>query len=63
MLPFKQPKGRAAYKRLKAYMGIPIEFKDQPMISFEDASSADLKGPRLTLAELAKEIGWKNRME
>src|SRR4030042_2927382 len=63
MLPFKQPKGKAAYKRLKAYMGIPAEFIGQPMITFEDASSADLKGPHLTLAELAKEIGWRNRME
>jgi len=63
MLPFKQAKGKSAYKRLKAYMGIPIEFKDQPMITFEEASSADLKGPYLTLGELAKEIGWRNRME
>jgi len=63
MLPFKKPKGKAAYKRLKAYMGIPAEFNGQPMITFEEASSADLKGPHLTLAELAKEIGWRNRME
>jgi large subunit ribosomal protein L13 len=63
MLPFKQAKGKSAYKRLKAYMGIPVEFKDQPMITFEEASSADLKGPYLTLGELAKEIGWRNRME
>src|SRR4030043_1817151 len=36
MVPFKQPKGKAAYKRLKAYMGVPVEFKDQKMISFDD---------------------------
>jgi large subunit ribosomal protein L13 len=63
MLAYKQPKGKSAYKRLKAYMGIPAEFKNQPMITFKDASSADLKGPHLTLAELAKEIGWVDRME
>jgi large subunit ribosomal protein L13 len=63
MLPFRAPKGKSAYKRLKVYMGIPAEFQNQPMISFDDASSADLKGPHLTLAELAKEIGWRNRME
>jgi hypothetical protein len=33
------------------------------MITFEDASSANLKGPHFTLAEMAKEIGWRNRME
>ena len=63
MLPFKQPKGKSAYKRLKAYMGIPLEFKDKEMITFTEASAADLKGPRLTLGELATEIGWRNRME
>src|SRR4030042_4322505 len=51
MLPFKQPKGKNAYKRLKAYMGIPIEFKDQQLITFEEASSVDLRGPHMTLGE------------
>ncbi|MGE5556632.1 MAG: 50S ribosomal protein L13 [Methanocella sp.] len=63
MLPFKQPKGVAAYKRLKAFMGVPPEFAGKKMISFDDAQSTDLKGPHFTLAELAKEIGWRNRME
>jgi large subunit ribosomal protein L13 len=63
MLPFKQPKGKAAYKRLKAFMGVPAEFKDKKMISFEEAQSIKLKGPHFTLAELATEIGWRNRME
>ena len=58
MLPFKQPKGKSAYKRLKVFMGIPKEFKEQSMITFEEASSAHLKGPHFTLAELAHEIGW-----
>ena len=63
MLPFKQPKGKNAYKRLKVFMGIPVDYKDQPMIVFDDASAAKLKGPHLTLAEMANEIGWRNRME
>jgi large subunit ribosomal protein L13 len=63
MVPYKQPKGKAAYKRLKAYMGVPVEFKDQKMINFDDALASNLKGPHFTLAELAKEIGWRNRME
>ena len=58
MVPFKQPKGKEAYKRLKVFMGIPREFKDQQMITFEEASSANLKGPHFTLYELSKEIGW-----
>ncbi|MDR0372915.1 MAG: 50S ribosomal protein L13 [Nitrososphaerota archaeon] len=63
MLPFKQPKGQVAYKRVKVFMGVPAEYRDQKMISFTDAQSSDLKGPHFTLGELATEIGWRNRME
>lgn len=63
MVPFKQPKGKNAYKRLKVFMGVPLEFKDKKMMTFEDAQSSDLKGPHFTLGEMAKEIGWYNRME
>ena len=58
MLPFSQPKGKSAYKRLKVYMGVPLEFKGQQMLTFTEASSAKLRGPSLTLGELTSEIGW-----
>ena len=63
MVPFKQPKGKNAYKRLKVFTGVPLEFANQKMITFEEASAAKLKGPHFTPGELAKEIGWRNRME
>jgi len=58
MLPFEQPKGKSAYKRLKVFMGVPEELKDQKMDTFTEAQASKLRGPSLTLAELAKEIGW-----
>jgi large subunit ribosomal protein L13 len=63
MLPFKQPKGKSAYKRLKVFMDVPIELKSKETITFKEASSANLRGPHFTLGEMAREIGWKNRME
>jgi large subunit ribosomal protein L13 len=58
MLPCNQPKGRTALKRLKVFMGVPLEFKDKQTIQFEEAQATKLKCPSLTLGELAKEIGW-----
>lgn len=58
MLPFKQPKGKAAFKLLKVYMGVPLEYKDKKAITFEDAQSSKIKGPYFALSEVAKEIGW-----
>jgi len=58
MLPFKQPKGKTALKKLKVFISVPEDLKDQQMISLKEAQAEKLKGPYLTLAELAKEIGW-----
>jgi large subunit ribosomal protein L13 len=58
MLPFKQPKGKTALKRLKVYMGIPAELTGKELVKFTEAEAAKLKGPHFTLAELAKEVGW-----
>jgi large subunit ribosomal protein L13 len=58
MLPFKQPKGKTAYKKLKVFIGVPEDLKGQQMITLREAQAAKLKGPYFTLAELAKEIGW-----
>jgi large subunit ribosomal protein L13 len=58
MLPFKQPKGKQAYKKLKVFMGVPEDLKGQQMITLKEAQAAKLKGPHFTLAEMAKEVGW-----
>ena len=62
MLPYKQPKGKHAQKRLKAFIGIPEELKDQNMETLAQADAKKLTCPYFTLAELAEEIGW-NRGE
>ena len=58
MVPWKQPKGKVAYKRLKVFMGVPAELKDAKMETFDNANVAKLRGPKLSLGELATEIGW-----
>ncbi len=58
MLPFKQPKGKNALKKLKVFISVPKDLTDQQMVSIKEAQASKLKGPYFTLAELAKEIGW-----
>jgi len=58
MLPHRQPKGKSAYKRLRVFLGIPKEFEEIQMITLKEAKASKLRGPYLTLGELAKEIGW-----
>ena len=58
MVPWKQPKGKTAYKRLRVYLGVPAELKDQKMETIDQANASKLTGPHFTLGELAIEIGW-----
>jgi large subunit ribosomal protein L13 len=58
MLPYKQPRGKQAYKRLKVFIGIPDELKDRKMETLTDAQAKKLTCPYFTLGEFAKDIGW-----
>ncbi|MEM4576651.1 MAG: 50S ribosomal protein L13 [Candidatus Nezhaarchaeales archaeon] len=58
MLPYKQWKGRVAFKNLKVYMGVPEEYVEAPKIKFPQASASRLARKYVTVGELAKEVGW-----
>jgi large subunit ribosomal protein L13 len=58
MLPWRKPKGRQAYRRLRVFIGIPDEIKDRNLETLSQASAGKLKCPYFTVGEFAKEIGW-----
>jgi large subunit ribosomal protein L13 len=64
MLPRRKPKGVAAYKRLRVYLGAPLEFEDKKIQTIPEASADKLKSPYITVGALAKEIGaWTPEVE
>ena len=58
MLPFKQPKGKEAYKRLKVFIGVPEDLKSVKMETVADADSKKLKCSYFSVGQFSKEIGW-----
>lgn len=56
MLPWKKPKGKNAYKKVKVYIGIPKDFTGK-LIKIPEADSSKLKCKKMTVEELSKEIG------
>lgn len=57
MLPYQQPKGREALKRLKCYIGVPEEYKD---VKKERLGLPDKKPFKyMTLEELSRYLGAK----
>jgi large subunit ribosomal protein L13 len=63
MLPYRKPKGKQAYKRLRVYLGAPKEFEDKEIQTILEARAEKLKSPYITVGELAKEIGWSPEVE
>jgi large subunit ribosomal protein L13 len=56
MLPYQKPHGRAAFKRLRVYMGVPTEFAGQPAETIEEAST--VRTARVVeLEELSRRLG------
>jgi large subunit ribosomal protein L13 len=57
MIPYQEPHGRTAFKRLKCYIGVPKEFQGK---TFEKISSAE-KHPAeyMTIQDIAQFLGAK----
>ncbi|MEA2070660.1 MAG: 50S ribosomal protein L13 [Asgard group archaeon] len=58
MLPYKKPRGKQAYHRLKCYISVPEKLENEKRIVIPDADSAKLKIKRITVGDLCKELGW-----
>ena len=55
MIPYKTPRGRAAYARLMCYIGVPEQFNNQKMKIIEKASADKLPLPkRVTVGEICR---------
>ncbi len=60
MLPYKQEKGRKAFKNIKCYIGVPKEFEGKKVETIEKANVKNIKKTKyLTIKEIAKQLGWK----
>ncbi len=63
MLPKDNWRGIEALKRIKAYIGIPEEFKEKDIIRIVDVYVKSLKRKRYqTIGEIAKALGWKGEV-
>ncbi len=60
MIPYKKPRVREAFKRLKVFMSVPEELKDKQFIKFKDAEN-NLEYKFITLGKLSEKIGIKAR--
>ncbi len=58
MLPWKRPTGRAVFRNLKIYIGLPEQFAKANLEKIESAQNKHEKGFS-TVGEISKELGAK----
>lgn len=56
MVEYKSPSGKAAYKRLRVYLGVPKEFKDTKAETVESAKKPNLI-QYIRLGEISERLG------
>jgi large subunit ribosomal protein L13 len=58
MVPRKKPKGAAAMKRLRVYIGVPEGVDGSKLTKFDDAAATRPIPIYVTMADLSKSLGW-----
>ncbi len=60
MLPYKRPRGVEAMKRIKCYVGVPVELVGKEMVVLEDAHMNRLNNPSfISLGAVSTFLGAK----
>lgn len=60
MLPWKQARGKEAYKLINCYIGVPAEFTGKELITIQDSSVNKLPNLKYTtIGEVCRHIGGK----
>jgi large subunit ribosomal protein L13 len=60
MLPWPTPRGKAAFKRVRVYIGVPEQYADAEKIVLENSAYKSLKRKYITIEELSHELGWRS---
>ncbi len=60
MLPYRMPRGKAAFKRLRVYMGVPETLRSTKAIEVDTKSPKVLYVKSTTVLELVKLLGYND---
>ena len=61
MLPWRKSSGKAAYRNIHVYVGVPHEYVSKPASKIANADASKLQCRYLTLEELSRSIGGESQ--
>jgi len=59
MLPYKKPKGKSAFKRLRVYVGFPEELRKMKPHDVESKTPNEIFERTITVKDLTEKLGYK----
>ena len=57
MLPWKKPRGKEAFHRVRVFIGTPPDYQGKPTVRIGDADASRLRVPYISVHQLSEEIG------
>ncbi len=60
MLPWPTPRGKAAYRRIRVFIGVPEKYASAEKIVLEKSKYRSLKRKFITIEDLSHELGWRS---
>ena len=60
MLPLPTPRGKAAFKRIKVYIGTPERYAESEKIVLEKSRYRSMTQKHIVVLELSHELGWRH---
>jgi large subunit ribosomal protein L13 len=58
MLPYDRPRGKAASKRLRVYLGVPDELKEKAQKAEKAKNEIKTHRKFIVIKDLCRELGW-----
>ncbi|MCL4389003.1 50S ribosomal protein L13 [Candidatus Marsarchaeota archaeon] len=58
MLPYRMPRGKSAYRKLKVYIGVPAELSGKKPIEIESKDPKGMYVNHMTIKELSSMLGY-----
>jgi large subunit ribosomal protein L13 len=61
MIPYKRPRGKEAFARVRCYIGVPEDFKNEKLVTFKNMNVEKTRAKYVSVEEISKHFGARTK--
>jgi large subunit ribosomal protein L13 len=61
MIAYKRPRGKEAFSRIRCYIGLPDDFKNEKLVTFANMNVEKSRAKYVTIEEISKHFGARTK--